>query len=166
VINAVLQILVSPELDMATRTRRLRETIWGRQLILTSKTVLVEFVRSGEQPYASSLSYAPDHLFDLVCFTTLLLIKTKHMHGANPLPTLMPLIERVTEFFRRLALTVDHLPMGCTMIANSGAPSIDKDFVESNVLENNPTRDLENVLLGSRAVEKLKRLILGIFRVV
>jgi len=27
-------------------------------------------------------------------------------------------------------------------ITNSGAPTIDKDFVESNVLENNPTRDL------------------------
>lgn len=38
---AVFQIFVSPGLDMTTRLHRLRETSWGRQLILTPKTVLV-----------------------------------------------------------------------------------------------------------------------------
>jgi len=116
---AVLQIFVSPELDATTRLRRLREAPWGRQLVLTSKTVLVEFIRFCEQPYASSLSHAPDHLFNLVCFVALLLIKAKHMHGASqpyPLPTLTPLVQRVTEFLKRLALTEDHLPMRCAML--------------------------------------------------
>lgn len=116
---AVLQIFVSPELDVTTRLRRLRETPWGRQLVLTSKTVLIEFIRFCEQPYASSLSHAPDHLFNLVCFVTLLLIKAKHMHGASQpylLPTLMPLVQRVTGFLKGLALTEDHLPMRCAML--------------------------------------------------
>ena len=88
-------------------------------MVLSSKTVLIEFIRFGEQPYASSLSHAPDHLFNLVCFATLLLIKTRHLHGMGqpyPLPTLTPLAERVTEFFKRLALTEDHLPMRCAML--------------------------------------------------
>lgn len=116
---AVLHILVSPELDAATRINRLREVTWGRQLIISAETVLVEFVRFGEQPYAFSLSHAPDHLFNLVCFATLLLIKTRHMHGTTqpyPLPTLPPLVERVTGFFKKLALTDDHLPMRCATL--------------------------------------------------
>ena len=115
---AVVRILESPELDIATCLRLIRETTWGRQLVLTAKTVLTEFVRFGEQPYASSLSHAPDHLFDLVCFAALQLVKTKQMYGTGqpcPLLTLMPLVERVTEFLKRLALTEDHLPMRCAM---------------------------------------------------
>jgi hypothetical protein len=106
-------------LDLATRIHRLRETTWGRQFVLSAKTVLIEFIRFGEQPYASSLSHAPDHLFNLVCSATLLLIKARHMHGASqpyPLPTLTPLVERVTDLFKRLALTQDHLPMRCAML--------------------------------------------------
>ena len=116
---AVLQIFVSPELDLVARLRRLQETTWGRHFVLSATAVLTEFVRFGEQPYASSLSHAPDHLFNLVCVATLLLIKTKHLHGASqpyPLSTLAPLVERVTEFFKRVALTRDHLPMRCAML--------------------------------------------------
>jgi hypothetical protein len=116
---AVLQIFVSPELDMTTRLNRLRETTWGRQVIISAGTVLIEFVRFGEQPYASSLSHTPDHLFNLVCFAALLLIKTRHLYGTSqpyPLPTLPPLVGRVTEFFKKLALTEDHLPMRCAML--------------------------------------------------
>jgi hypothetical protein len=80
---AVLQIFISPELDLVARLRRLQETTWGRHFVLSAKTVLTEFVRFGEQPYASSLSQAPNHLFNLVCIVTLLLIKTKHLHGAS-----------------------------------------------------------------------------------
>jgi len=118
-LHAVLQVIVAPEFDVTTRLRRLRETSWGRQLILTSKTVLIEFIRFCEQPYASSLSHAPDHLFNLVCFVTLLLIKTRQLYGVTqpyPLPTLTPLVERVTEFLKSLALTEDHLPMRCAML--------------------------------------------------
>ncbi|KAF9648167.1 hypothetical protein BDM02DRAFT_2342344 [Thelephora ganbajun] len=117
--NAVRQIFVSQELDVAGRLNRLREITWGRQLILSAKAVLTEFIRFGEQPYASSLSHAPDHLFNLVCFVTLLLIKMRHLYGTGQpysFPTLTPLVERVKEFFRRLALTEDHLPMRCAML--------------------------------------------------
>lgn len=117
--HAVLQIFVSPDLDAITRLNRLRESTWGRQLIMSAKTILIEFVRFGEQPYASSLSHTPDHLLNLVCFATLLLIKTRHSHGAAqpyPLSTLPPLVERVTGFFKKLALTEDHLPMRCAML--------------------------------------------------
>jgi hypothetical protein len=116
---AVLQIFVSPELDLVARLRRLQETTWGRHFVLSAKAVLTEFVRFGEQPYSSSLSHAPDHLFNLVCVATLLLIKAKHLHGASqpyPLSTLTPLVERVTEFLKRAALTQDHLPMRCAML--------------------------------------------------
>ena len=116
---AVIQIIVSPGLDVATRLTRLRETTWGRQVVISAKTVLIEFVRFGEQPYASSFSHAPDHLFNLVCFATLFLIKARHMYGTTqpyPLPTLPPLVERVTEFFKKLALTEDHLPMRSAML--------------------------------------------------
>ena len=116
---AVVRIIGSPELDIATCLRRIRETTWGRQLVLTAKTVLTEFVRFGEQPYASALSHAPDHFFNLVSFATLQLVKTKQMYGPGqpyPLITLTPLVGRVTEFLKKLALTEDHLPMRCAML--------------------------------------------------
>ena len=152
-LHAVLQIFVSPELDMTTRIRRLQETSWGRQLILTSKTVLIEFIRFCEQPYASSLSHAPDHLFNLVCLVTLLLIKMKHMYGASqpfPLPTLTPLVERVTEFLKRLALTEDHLPMRCAVLIETlmkayermrASPAGDVDLDKPGESETPPTND-------------------------
>jgi hypothetical protein len=138
---------------MATRLRRLRETPWGRQLILTSKTVLTEFVRFCEQPYASSLSHAPDHFFNLVCFVTLLLIKAKHMYGASqpyPLPTLMPLVERVTGFLGKLALTEDHLPMRCAKLIQTlmkayertrTGPAGDVNLEKPREPETTPTND-------------------------
>lgn len=118
--HAVVQIFILPGTDAATRLNNLRETTWGRQLVLSAETVLVEFVRFGEQTYAPSLSHAPDHLFNLICLATLVLLKTRHMYGGvtqpYPLPTLTPLIERVTEFFKRLALAEDHLPAKCAML--------------------------------------------------
>lgn len=150
---AVLQTFISPELDVATRLRRIRENSWGRQTVLTSKTVLTEFIRFGEQPYSSSLSHAPDHLFNLVCFATLLLIKTRHMYGASQpylLPTLTPLVERVTEFFKRLALTEDHLPMRCAMLIETlmktyermrGGQTRDTNLGKSGETETPPAND-------------------------
>ena len=117
--NGILQICLSQGLATITRLHRLRESSWGRQLILTSKTILIEFIRFCEQPYAPSLSHAPDHLFNLVCFVSLLLIKARHLYGMSqpyPLPTLTPLVEKVTVFLKRLALTEDHLPMRCAML--------------------------------------------------
>lgn len=117
--QAVLYLFTAPELNLATRISRLRRTIWGRQVIIDAHAVLTEFVQVGEQPYALSFSDAPDHLFHLVSISALVLIKTRNMHGVtqpHPLPTLGPLLERVTEFLKRLALTEDHVPMRCAML--------------------------------------------------
>jgi hypothetical protein len=84
----------------------------------------------GTRPYNEkypTVTYEPNRDSSRVAFElgskpatpTLPLIKTRHMYGASqpyPLPTLPPLYERATEFFKKLALTEDHLPMRCARL--------------------------------------------------
>ena len=79
----VFQIVTLPELDMTARVNRLMESTWGRNAVMSAETVLIELVRFGEQPYAPSLSHAPDHLFNLVCFATSELVRVRHVYGAG-----------------------------------------------------------------------------------
>lgn len=79
----VFQIVTLPELDMTARVNRLMEPTWGRNAVISAETVLIELVRFGEQPYAPSLSHAPDHLFNLVCFATSALVGVRCMERAG-----------------------------------------------------------------------------------